>query len=72
MPNALGKSILSIGDTHRYWDAARQLSYEWQSRAGQVAPDSLVTVRQQSTGATFTYRRAAKQWKARPTPTPGK
>ncbi|MGI4738507.1 MAG: hypothetical protein ACRYG7_25340 [Janthinobacterium lividum] len=67
MPNALTKNILSIGDQHRYWDAARQLSYEWQARPGQVAPDSLVTVRQQATGAMFTYRRApARAWKARP------
>ncbi len=73
MPNALTKSITSIGNQHRYWDAARQLSYEWQSRPGQVAPDSLVTVRQQATGATFTYRRApARPWKARPQPAPGK
>lgn len=68
MPNVLGKSITSIGDTHRYWDAARQLSYEWQSHAGLLAPDSLVLVKQQATGATFTYRRTPKQWKARQDP----
>ena len=60
MPNGLGRSITSIGNRHEYWDAARQLSYEWQARPGQTAPDSLVTVRQRATGATFTYRRASK------------
>jgi len=64
MPNALTKSITGFGNTHQYWDAARQLSYEWQSRPGQIIPDSLITVRQQATGATFTYRRAAKRWKS--------
>ncbi|TDN35924.1 hypothetical protein E4631_04555 [Hymenobacter sp. UV11] len=65
MPNALAKSITGSGNYHQYWDAARKLNYEWQSRLGQLAPDSLVTVKQQDTGATFTYRRAARQWKAR-------
>ena len=65
MPNGLSQRITSIGDRHEYWDAARQLRYEWQSRTDQVGPDSLVTVRQQATGATFTYRRAPKQWKSR-------
>jgi len=72
MPNALAKRITSIGNHHRYWDAPRKLSYEWQSRPGQVVPDSLVTVQEQATGATFTYRRATKQWKTRPAPTPSK
>ncbi len=64
MPNALTRSFTSIGSRHQYWDADRRLSYEWQARAGQVAPDSLVTVKQQATGATFTYRRATKQLKS--------
>jgi hypothetical protein len=66
MPNALTKSISSVGNRHYYWDAARQLSYEWQSRPNQVAPDSLVKVRQQATGATFTYRKRPKAEQAYP------
>ena len=72
MPNGLGRSIASIGDRHEYWDAARQLRYEWQSRTNQVGPDSLVTVRQQATGAAFTYRRLPKQWKYQRSITPSK
>jgi hypothetical protein len=73
MPNALSKNIQSIGNHHRYWDAARQLSYDWQSRSGQLGPDSLVTVFQQATGTTFTYRRApAKSGRVRPQLIPGK
>lgn len=65
MPNALtarisGNSTGTAGGQRYYWDAARQLGYEWRARRGQFAPDSLVTVRQQSTGATFTYRKRAK------------
>jgi hypothetical protein len=62
MPNALGKkNLTNIGNTYRYWDADRKLAYEWQARPGSAAPDSTVTVHQQSTGAIYTYRR-------RPTP----
>jgi hypothetical protein len=61
MPNAQRKNLTSIGNTYHYWDADRKLAYEWQARSGSAAPDSTVTVRQQSTGATYTYRR-------RPTP----
>jgi hypothetical protein len=57
MPNALRKNLTSIGNTYRYWDADRKLAYEWQARTGSAAPDSTVTVLQQATGATYTYRR---------------
>jgi hypothetical protein len=58
MPNALGrKNLTNIGNTYRYWDADRKLAYEWQARPGSAAPDSTVTVHQQATGATYTYRR---------------
>ncbi|NML66451.1 hypothetical protein HHL22_14660 [Hymenobacter sp. RP-2-7] len=65
MPNALGKkSLLGMNGSYHYWDAARKLGYEWKARPGSnsAAPDSLVTVYQQATGATYTYRR-------RPAPT---
>lgn len=59
MPNALRKNLMNIGNTYRYWDADRKLAYEWQARlgSGSAAPDSTVTVHQQATGATYTYRR---------------
>lgn len=57
IPNAQRKNLTSIGNSYRYWDADRQLAYEWQARPGSAAPDSTVTVRQQRTGATYTYRR---------------
>jgi hypothetical protein len=59
MPNAQRKNLTNIGNTYRYWDADRKLAYEWQARPGSAAPDSTVTVQQQSTGATYTYRRRA-------------
>jgi hypothetical protein len=61
MPNAQRKNLTNIGNAYRYWDAERQLAYEWRAHPGSAAPDSTVTVHQQSTGATYTYRR-------RPTP----
>jgi hypothetical protein len=60
MPNAAAKSIISKGNHHYYWDAARQLSYEWLSNPDQVAPNSVVVVHQQTTGATFAYRKRHK------------
>jgi hypothetical protein len=60
MPNAAVKSIKSRGNHHYYWDAARQLSYEWLSKPDQVAPSSIVIVHQQTTGATFVYRKRPK------------
>lgn len=60
MPNAMQKSIQSIGN-HRYvWDARQQLAYQWRSRAGEMAPDKLVTVREDRTGAVYTYARKSK------------
>jgi|GEM_PF-1790241 len=59
IPNAQRKNLLSIGNTYHYWDADRQLAYKWQARPGSAAPDSTVTVLQQRTGATYTYRRRA-------------
>lgn len=59
MPNAMQKSVKSIGNRHYHWDSDRQLAYEWLSRptSGSIAPDELVTVRSESTGTTYTYRR---------------
>jgi hypothetical protein len=58
MPNALGKkNLINVGNAYRYWDADRKLAYEWQARPGSAAPDSIVTVQQQATGATYTYCR---------------
>lgn len=62
MPNALTAGLSNqstglVGGARAYWDAARQLSYAWR---GPAAPDSLVTVCQQSSGASFTYRKRAK------------
>ena len=60
MPNAMQKSIKSIGNRHYHWDSKRQLAYEWLSRpsSGSVAPDQLVTVRAEPTGILYTYRRS--------------
>ena len=59
MPNAMQNSIVSKGDVHHYWDADRQLAYEWRSRpgSGSVAPDKAVLVREDRTGTTYTFRR---------------
>ncbi|UOR04073.1 hypothetical protein MUN82_14095 [Hymenobacter aerilatus] len=60
MPNAMQKSIASAGNHRRVWDAQRQLAYEWMSRPDEMAPDKLVLVREQRTGAVYTYARKAK------------
>lgn len=57
MPNALTKNLTKVGNTYRYWDATRRLAYEWPARPGSAAPDSIVTVQQQATGAMYTFRR---------------
>ena len=59
MPNAVQNSIVSKGDVHHYWDADRQLAYQWSSRpgSGTVAPDKEVLVREDRTGITYTFRR---------------
>ncbi|GAB3580570.1 hypothetical protein [Hymenobacter daeguensis] len=59
MPNAAQRSIASAGNRHYYWDASRQLSYQWLSRPGSntIAPDKEVLVREDRTGITYTFRR---------------
>ncbi|MGI4832892.1 MAG: hypothetical protein ACRYFK_05460 [Janthinobacterium lividum] len=59
MPNSrLSKSLSSSNGWYHYWDSTRQLAYEWRARLGSsAAPDSLVMVYQQATGATYIYRR---------------
>lgn len=59
MPNAVQNSIGSAGNRHYYWDASRQLAYQWQSRpgAGTVAPDKQVVVREDRTGIVYIFRR---------------
>ena len=59
MPNAVQKSVKSIGNRHYHWDSNWQLAYEWLSRpsSGSIVPDKLVTVRQEPTGTIYTYRR---------------
>jgi hypothetical protein len=59
IPNAQRKNLANTGNSYRYWDTDRQLVYAWQARPGSAAPDSAVTVYQQRTGATYTYRRRA-------------
>lgn len=65
MPNALPKSISGAGSMRRYWDADRQLAYEWKAQPGRMAPDQVVTVHQQTTGATYIYRRRPTAAEAR-------
>ncbi|MBW3129186.1 hypothetical protein [Hymenobacter profundi] len=60
MPNSLQKSISSAGNRRRVWDAKRQLAYEWVSRPDEMAPNKLVLVREQRTGAVYTYARKTK------------
>ncbi|MBC6612751.1 hypothetical protein H8B15_17645 [Hymenobacter sp. BT507] len=60
MPNAIQQSISSAGNHRRVWDAKRQLAYEWVSRPDEMAPDKSVLVREQRTGAVYTYARKAK------------
>ncbi|MCI1189535.1 hypothetical protein MON38_19095 [Hymenobacter sp. DH14] len=59
MPNAVQNSIASTGNHHYYWDASRQLAYQWRSRpgSGTVAPDKQVQVREDRTGIVYTFRR---------------
>ena len=57
MPNAAQKSIQSMGNQHSYWDATRQLVYQWQSGSGSVKPEQQVKVLEQRTGIAYTYRR---------------
>ncbi len=40
MPNAAQKSISSDGNRHSFWDADRQLAYQWLSRSGTTAPEN--------------------------------
>jgi hypothetical protein len=59
MPNGAQKSISSIGDHHYYWDAQRQLSYDWYSRGpATMAPFVLVNVREANKDFVYVYRRA--------------
>lgn len=67
MPNASQRSVLSNGNRSYHWDAARQLAYEWPNHTGSVGPYDSVTVRDDRTGTTYTYRRRAprqaeRQW----------
>ncbi|MDQ2771371.1 MAG: hypothetical protein M3Y54_12840 [Bacteroidota bacterium] len=57
MPNAAQKSVLSTGNQHAYWDADRQLAYQWQSGPGSVKPEKQVKVLEQRTGIAYVYRR---------------
>ena len=57
MPNAAPRSISSIGNQHSYWDADRQLAYQWQDEPGSVKPEQQVRVIEQRTGIAYTYRR---------------
>ena len=71
MPNSLSKSIRSIGNRHSYWDAERQVGYEWVSRSGSLAPESLVMVREEQTGNVYTYRqKVASKAASRPRRSP--
>jgi hypothetical protein len=58
MPNAAKKSIRSIGNQRYYWDADRQLAYNWYSKEGKTEPDIMVFVREQRKDIVYTYRRA--------------
>ena len=58
MPNAAQKSIRSVGNHHYYWDAKRQLAYDWYSKEGKTEPDYMVLVREQRKDSLYTYRRA--------------
>ena len=59
MPNAVHKSISSIGNHHYSWDAEHQLAYDWMSRdSSSVAPFKLVQVREGRKDVVYVYRRA--------------
>ncbi|WP_143080245.1 hypothetical protein [Hymenobacter arizonensis] len=58
MPNAAQKGLRSIGDHHYYWDAERQLAYDWISRGDSKAPFMLVNVREQRKNFVHVFRRA--------------
>ena len=57
MPNAAQKSIQSNRNQHTYWDADRQLAYQWQSSPGSVKPEQQVKVLEQRTNIAYIYRR---------------
>ena len=58
MPNVAQKSIRSIGNHHFYWDANRQLAYDWYSKEGKTEPDIMVLVREQRKDTLYAYHRA--------------
>jgi hypothetical protein len=57
MPNAAPRSIKSIGSHHYYWDASRQLAYDWLSKDGTLGPLVLVNVRVQQQDIVYSYHR---------------
>ena len=57
MPNAASRSIKSIGTHHSYWDASRQLAYDWLSEDGTLGPLALVNVRAQQQDVVYSYHR---------------
>jgi hypothetical protein len=57
MPNAAAKSIKSIGNHRYYWDANRQLAYDWFSKDGILTPLALVNVRVQQQDIVYSYHR---------------
>jgi hypothetical protein len=57
MPNAAAKSIKSIGNHRYYWDADRQLAYDWFSKDGVLSPLALVNVRVQQQDIVYSYHR---------------
>jgi hypothetical protein len=57
MPNAAAKSIKSIGNHRYYWDADRQLAYDWLSKDGTLGPLALVSVRMQQQDIVYSYHR---------------
>ena len=57
MPNAAHNSIQRIGNRYSYWDADRQLAYQWASSSGSAKPEQQVQVLEQRTGIAYTYRR---------------
>ncbi|WP_157530619.1 hypothetical protein [Hymenobacter norwichensis] len=71
MPNSTFLGPSGAGNHRYYWDARRQLRYEWETRSGSEAPDDSVTVHDDGTGTVYTYRQlslpaAPRQWRRIP------
>jgi hypothetical protein len=71
MPNATFLGPTGGGNHRYYWDARRQLRYEWDTQPGGESPLDSVKVHDDDTGTMYIYRQlslpaAPRQWRRIP------